>query len=81
LVKPEEVKELHDLEITATPLRFRIVIPLKDSRIALSFDMKDAKILRGELDEWIDIGTVVQATKRRTRKSATSMAAVPPLSR
>ena len=64
MVKPDQIKDIGSVEVTASETRFKIVLPFKDRKVIISFDINDAHALRKELDEWIDIGTVVKATKR-----------------
>jgi hypothetical protein len=65
MVRPGDKKHIRDIELTATESKFEIIVGSGNFKIVLSFSLGDAEILRRELDEWIDVGTVVRATKRR----------------
>jgi hypothetical protein len=81
LVKPGEKKHIRDIEIVSSESKFEMVITSGTFKVGLTFDLKDAEALRRELDEWIDVGTVVRATRRQVARRPRAKDSRPQLGR
>jgi hypothetical protein len=59
LVKIDETRLLKDVEIVGSPNKISFSLYFQNTVVSASFDEKDAKKLRDEIDEWLSVRSMI----------------------